>query len=66
MIPAEFLIVSAMTVGITVPIATVIEASHPPADMTRYEMRRDCVEGKTIIDVCLFDTGKNEVVGGKP
>mgnify|MGYP005723002451 CR=1 FL=1 len=66
MIPGEFLVATAVAVGITVPVATVIEVTHPPVDMARYEMRVDCEVGDVVLERCLFDVEKGEVLGGKP
>lgn len=65
-IPAEFLVVAVMTVGITVPIATAIEMSHPPSAMSRYEMRKDCTFGNKTLDVCVYDISAKRVVGAQP
>ena len=66
MVSGEFFIAAAVAVGIAVPVATVIEVTHPPADMGRYEMRTDCAVGEAVIARCLFDTQSDRVVGGKP
>ena len=65
-IPAEFFVVAVMTVGITVPIATAIEMSHPPSAMSRYEMRKDCKVGDQVLDVCVYDMSAKRVVGAQP
>lgn len=66
MVSGEFFIAAAVAVGIAVPVATVIEVTHPPADMGRYEMRTDCMIGEAVIARCLFDAEANRVLGGKP
>lgn len=64
MIPGEFIVVGAIAVGITAPVAFTIESLHPPVDMTRYEIRKDCVltEG-VVVPTCLFDSVSGHAVG---
>lgn len=66
MIPGEILVATALAVGTTVPVAAVIEVAHPDVDMSRYEVRENCQVGGAIIERCLFDVTKGEVIGGKP
>ncbi len=66
MVSGEFFIAAALAVGIAVPVATVMEVAHPPADLERYEMRSDCLIGDAVITKCLFDTKAERIVGSKP
>lgn len=65
MIPPEFLVSTVAAVGITIPVATIIEFSHPPADMTSYEVRANCEVGDAVLERCLFDVKTGTVVGSK-
>lgn len=66
MIPGEMLLAGAVAVGITIPVATVIEVSHPPADMDRYVMMTDCEVGGGVLPTCLVDSKTGEILGGQP
>lgn len=67
MFQGEFIVASAIAVGIVVPIGTLIEVTHPPADLARYEIRSNCVISEGVeIPRCMYDTKLEQVVGGKP
>ena len=63
--PAELILTGGIVLGMAVPMTAAIESQREPADMTRYEFRRNCEVGKIKLDSCVFDRQQNKTIGVK-
>ena len=62
--PGQFVLLSALTLGISAPVVYTIEAMHPPADMSKYEIKKNCViTDGVMVKSCLVDTESGFALG---